>query len=642
MAQSRFRSALQNAWLLASCLFGCSSLLGIELPDSSAADGEAGSAPDVSLGGGSGALGGHAGADGTAAGDSGGHSGTAADDAGRSNDGGRTAGDSGGTDGDVGGADAAGGTTAGDGGEGGQAFGPPAEGTRCSAPGALACAAEASTETLICAEGVWISGEPCKTNPQEFCDRATGSCGFRRCERDICSFGQSLRCGPDQVTATIEACLFSCNESDGQCTDPGPDQLIVDRNRDIVTYQAFWPDRLIPVCARDAAEFPEAWRIVRDAVESTWGRDTGAAFQGWSECTPDSPGVELRLIEDCEGELARIPFNGYPGPGARVPVAICRTYFDNDPSSLDPTTTAPSLLRFIAVHAFGHVLGFEDDVYSSTGSSFMMQAIRVGDHQSLTLSEETRYVFETRYGSKPSSSLAGPSGRCLSPNSERFEEAACDGSAPQAWQLLAGQMRHSASASCLESAPDAGPLTLVPCDASAGRWDALHVSWQASGGRCVSVRTEIEAGESPLAVEACKTAGTPEQTFSFEFASAARVRVRQPSSGLCVTIPDAPAFPAWPSLAACDGVHDQLEVRLAQLGAQGNCLAAVFTGSESLLNFKTCGPFVEQFFSLSGPLENERGDVLTRVLTGNGLELEFEATPPTIPPSAAQTFDYYF
>ncbi|HEX6271723.1 MAG TPA: hypothetical protein VFZ53_01720, partial [Polyangiaceae bacterium] len=162
------------------------------------------------------------------------------------------------------------------------------------------------------------------------------------------------------MTESLEFCLFGCvgatTTTPPACGGPQEGELLIDQPGPLRTPSGLWPNPLIPVCWRNTDATSSNARAIRERIDTTWGRFSSVGFPGWGECDDASTGVELRFVEDCEGELARVPFLGYPGPSVTLPIDLCISYRDSEGSQ----NVGEGLLGFVALHVFGHVLGFED------------------------------------------------------------------------------------------------------------------------------------------------------------------------------------------------------------------------------------------------------------------------------------------
>jgi hypothetical protein len=633
-----FHRTRPEVFLLASALAGCGALFGIDNPErAEPAVGGASGNGGTSKGGASG--------DGASGGGTAGNA-TPEGGAGMAGDGGEvaTGGSGGGATGGGGGGGTAGSSDAGGGGDGDEF---PNEGEPCATPGALACLGPAQKKRLICLGGMWTETDACKDddlNIERNCDRRSGACAVvpQECVRadpfdySACEGSLMRSCGPDLVNIVVEECYFGCHPNDKTCNDESGGALIVDRVPPTQGDFVFWPTP-VPVCFEDEVidEVDDTDRaVIRDEVESTWGRYASIAFSGWGLCSippTDVAEVRISLEPACESELARIPRYGYPGPRAKLDLEICKRYVDDN----GYVEVDDALLRYVARHLFGHVLGRAHD---SVGD-FMGGIIELSWIPDLVFGERTIDVFQQTYGGKPSGSLVNAGGRCVgSPDGDAVDMRVCDGSTETRWQALKGQLVAEDGTKCLR-ASGSGSASLWPCEPTAEDfvWETNDVQWRGYGGRCVTKSTASIYWS--LVLEPCRALGDADQTWSFDFYEDRRVRIRR-ADNECVHIPEADGeAPQWPELAPCDasdGARDGLEItRSGQLALSGYCIESD-ASSNYAVRLSPCRAIPAQSYYLSGPLGHDDG-VLT--LSSDG---RLNAAPMSGAPSQAQIFDYHF
>jgi len=115
-----------------------------------------------------------------------------------------------------------------------------------------------------------------------------------------------------------------------------------------------WRTGVVPVCWENGTSANAAERgWVRSAVENTWEKETALNFVGWGACHEDSRGVRILIDEDgphTEGL-------GTDLDGECEGMVLNFTFRDWSPGCADPGSRE-SCIRSIAVHEFGHALGF--------------------------------------------------------------------------------------------------------------------------------------------------------------------------------------------------------------------------------------------------------------------------------------------
>jgi hypothetical protein len=493
---------------------------------------------------------------------------------------------------------------------------------------------------FVCQDGAWAQAEACTNH--YYCDRRTGTCGQQACDGEqptACAGNQVQVCGPDLVTLTYLPCDFDCDTVTNDCSVQTTNQLLIDRVGGPREEGRPWPYSAIPVCFRDvpASATNDALReAIRRAVETSWGRHLGVTFVGWSDCSESIEGVELTLLDDCEGKLAIVPRTGFPGAGSALSLGLCRSYFDVQGTRYPQPGSTPDLdlIGFVAKHVFGHALGLDDVAYDQDWSQLMEQGLDVDQFESIDLSWTELEYLGLLYGEKPPQALFTPSGRCLAATAGELEGAPCDGAEKTRWQLTPAGIVHGATGDCLSADGDgviAGTCTGIATDEA---FRPRRVRWRAALNRCVTERVP-PVGESPLAVSSCDPSWPAAQRFRFELLDNARVRIHA-ASGNCVRWPASWTFPARPELGACDGERDSFEARDGRIAIEGRCLQPItFSG----LEFRACYETASQHLFISGPLE-----LGTSALTLGGSvdSPQLLLTPPTSPPVDAQVFDYHF
>jgi hypothetical protein len=108
----------------------------------------------------------------------------------------------------------------------------------------------------------------------------------------------------------------------------------------------------IQVCWENPTQSDEVHRsLVRRAVNETWERYSAVKFIGWAKCNSDSPGVRIRISDESPHTKAIGKFlNKYPAG------VVLNFRFEN--WGRDCATRREFCAYAIAVHEFGHVLGF--------------------------------------------------------------------------------------------------------------------------------------------------------------------------------------------------------------------------------------------------------------------------------------------
>jgi hypothetical protein len=536
---------------------------------------------------------------------------------------------------------------AGGAGAGGDDTGPqePALGAPCDEEEAHACAAASDRLALLCDEKRWTNFDVCRTD--ELCDRSDGAC---RSIASICiSHGGSACTGGDRLLdcdvspfdPKEHLCPFGCR--DAACLPGTGDQLIVHTQSPTSWGTGAWPGP-IPVCFVDGEESDELRHIVRDEVESTWARWYNVDFAGWGTCEDGvTERVAIEFLDDCRAKLASDAWIGKPSTGAETRFGICRTYLDaNDMSQ----TLEEPVMRFLARHQFGHVLGLWDVAPSArTTMSRGIELSRIDEYQPST--SELMDVHY-RYGRKHSGAVATTHGRCLDVVNGAIQPLPCKNPTEQRWAPMLGELTSLSSSSesvCVRLVGQKG-IEVRPCDSEprVPAWSMTHAQWRGPGG-CVSPLTQPAVSGSSLVTGPCLAVGEPSQAWFFEIfdsdANSLLTRIRPSDSNLCLTVPNGfESLGVVPLLEVCgpDGTTEQI------FHLQGNgtirfsdfCLNWEDTnGDIYLLDLCTWPHWV-----LSGAFESSTGLALRTPLDDSGSALM--ATPLVGLPTNEQIFDFYF
>ncbi len=151
------------------------------------------------------------------------------------------------------------------------------------------------------------------------------------------------------------------------CTlEPAQDDNAMDQGNDeeditnplYVGKKLVWPGG-IPVCweIADKTVFPVERAAVQDQVGRTWETSTGADFTGWGICKDASTGVRIAISDE------RPHVNAFGKKLAGMKAGLVLNFTFNNWSTTcsvasGSVANTERCIRNLAVHEFGHVLGF--------------------------------------------------------------------------------------------------------------------------------------------------------------------------------------------------------------------------------------------------------------------------------------------
>lgn len=118
-----------------------------------------------------------------------------------------------------------------------------------------------------------------------------------------------------------------------------------------------WRTLDIPVCWQGGAPEDQRYRdITRRAVEDSWQKYGGVRFTGWQACSGPPAGIRIAVID--EAEAPHVEYLGRFIDG-RAPGMVLNFSFANWSTSCQQTRDF--CVKAIAVHEFGHALGFSHE-----------------------------------------------------------------------------------------------------------------------------------------------------------------------------------------------------------------------------------------------------------------------------------------
>ena len=117
---------------------------------------------------------------------------------------------------------------------------------------------------------------------------------------------------------------------------------------------AKWPSGAIFVCWENPSPADQLQReLVQEKIIETWQHHSALDFFGWETCVERSSGIRI-LIED-SGPHAKVLGKGLNGMKNGM---VMNFTFKNWQPACEYQTKLNECIRFIAVHEFGHAIGF--------------------------------------------------------------------------------------------------------------------------------------------------------------------------------------------------------------------------------------------------------------------------------------------
>jgi Tachylectin/Astacin (Peptidase family M12A) len=117
-----------------------------------------------------------------------------------------------------------------------------------------------------------------------------------------------------------------------------------------VLESGIWPDKTCSVCWENPMTANATQRLwVQDAVTSTWERESEFRFTGWGACTATSRGIRILIAN----EWPRAKELGRLLDGKKDGVVLNFNW-----SECPKGSTSEECIKKVAVHEFGHALGF--------------------------------------------------------------------------------------------------------------------------------------------------------------------------------------------------------------------------------------------------------------------------------------------
>jgi hypothetical protein len=445
-------------------------------------------------------------------------------------------------------------------------------GTDCAQKNQSACSDESPFVILQCSSGTWRASQTCSldarcnpTNPAS-CTELDSLCYEVAPNGPICAGNTSVNCGPDVYVAEEHVCPFGC--SNGACVSGAGGELTL--HTGIVAPQKPWTAP-IPVClsttkANEAAD-TEMFGWVQAEVESVYNRFFQVEFVDWERCEDAvKPRVMVSFTNRCLEHLVNDIEPVVPTSDAIVQVTLCRSYVDaaGTEHHVDGEQNQ-SLVRLLARHQFGHVLGLPD---GATGDPTGMQrSVNAGHEDEMALTADDYVKLGAAAGAgyipKPMHSIVTSSGSCLNASELANKGVGTVSAAPCAplgmgareeWETTGTQIQNTDLTSCFRAGALGEPVTVIKCVIQSAplTFQLAHAEWRTIT-QCVGPADDPPIAGTKLITKPCTFAGDAAEAWSFEIRGTdALVSVSEPfnhllvrihfvAADLCVSLPNATA-----------------------------------------------------------------------------------------------------